>query len=370
MLDLTSTRLVARMLLVNGVDRPYLRRAAWYLLRSLPGSPLRYIDRSLNSYRIRRTRIEQPPLFIIGHWRSGTTHLHNLLSCDPQFGLLTMYHTITPHSFLILPDRARVWAQRALPEVRPMDSVRLSVDAPQEEELAMARISPLSFAHAFHFPRRMRRIFEESVLFEGDTRKLVAHWKSRYRWLLARLTIDQPGKPLCLKNPANTSRIPQLLELFPDARFVHIYRNPYVVFDSTVHMWKSVLPHWSLHRWDEQEIEENVLYFYRRLMQRYFDDEHLIPRGRLAQVRFEDLEARPMDTVARIYRELSLGGFETARPEIEAHLSSLGDYRKNKYTFDPRRLQRVDSAWQFTLKRWGYEPPAAVRPSRPAARTA
>jgi hypothetical protein len=29
-------------------------------------------------------RVKQP-LFILGHWRSGTTHLHNLLATDEPF---------------------------------------------------------------------------------------------------------------------------------------------------------------------------------------------------------------------------------------------------------------------------------------------
>jgi hypothetical protein len=369
MLDLTSTRLVARLLLENGVDLKHLPRAAWCLFRSLPGSPLRYIDRISTWPRMRRTTIEQPPLFIIGHWRSGTTHLHNLLSQDPRFGLLSTYHCITPHSFLILPQRAKRWVENSLPEERPMDGVRLSAEAPQEEELAMARISHLSLNHAFTFPRRMRPIFERSVLFEGaNSTKLIEQWKARYVWLLKRLTIDQQGRPLCLKNPANTARIRQLLELFPNAKFVHIYRNPYVVFRSTVHMWNRLLGQWSLQQWDTRELDENVLYFYRRLMQRYFEDVSLIPAGHLTEVRFEDLEVRPMETVARVYRELSLDGFQTARPRIEEHLRSLGEYRKNEYALDAYEIERVRRDWSFALERWDYDLPEGIAvPSRQLA---
>jgi hypothetical protein len=122
-------------------------------------------------------------------------------------------------------------------------------------------------------------------------------------------------------------------------------------------MWNRLLGQWSLQAWDTRALEENVLYFYRRLMQRYFEDEPLIPEGHLSEVRFEDLEARPLETVAQIYRELSLGGFKSARPLIEAHLNSLGEYRKNEYALDAYEIERVRRDWHFTLERWRYDLP-------------
>ena len=45
---------------------------------------------------IRRHRLSEPPIFLVGHWRSGTTHLHNLMSRDPQFGFLKFSETAMP----------------------------------------------------------------------------------------------------------------------------------------------------------------------------------------------------------------------------------------------------------------------------------
>ena len=43
----------------------------------------------------------RPPLFVLGHWRSGTTHLHNLLAQDiDQFAYANTYQVINPHTFL------------------------------------------------------------------------------------------------------------------------------------------------------------------------------------------------------------------------------------------------------------------------------
>lgn len=299
----------------------------------------------------------QPPVFLIGHWRSGTTHLHNLLTCDPQFGWLSMFHCMTPNSFLGAARLARYLLRHKLPTERPMDAVPLGLDAPQEEELFLSRISRWSFNHCWTFPRHMRRIFDETVLFESDEPRAAELWKRDYLWLLRRLSIDQHGRPLVLKNPPNTARVRQLLELFPQARFIHIYRNPYVVFRSTVHLWRKLLAQWAVQSYDMPEVEELILYGYRRMMQRYFDDMALIPPGQLAEVRFEDLETDPVGQVRRIYEELSLDGLDRALPPMRRHLESQEDYRKNSYPFDRETLDRVERHWGFTIDRWGYRPP-------------
>ena len=35
--------------------------------------------------------LEHDPVFILGHWRSGTTFMHNVFSCDKHFGYNTTY---------------------------------------------------------------------------------------------------------------------------------------------------------------------------------------------------------------------------------------------------------------------------------------
>ena len=357
-LDMASPMHLARVLWHYGFSPRYLPRVAFFALRSLPGIPFRILDRCLSWRRVRHTRLEKVPLFIIGHWRSGTTHLHNLLGCDPQFGLLTTFHSIASESFLGVPGLIRRLVSREeLPATRPMDEVRLSLDTPQEEEMLMARLSVLSWDHSWIFPQKMREIFDRAVLFEGSP-KLARQWQRTYDWMLRRLSLSHDGKRLCLKNPPNTARIRQLLELYPDARFVHVYRNPYVVYRSMMHMWTTMTLHWALQPYERQQAEDNLVYFYQRLMYKYFEDAPRIPAGRLVEMKFEDLEADPLGELARLYRELSLEGFEQIRPRLESYLAGLGDYRKNEYRFSRDLVERVQGAWGFTLKRWDYEPPA------------
>jgi hypothetical protein len=340
------------------VDREFLPRCVFVCASTLATSPLRLGERLRHGRAIRRTGIHPSPIFIIGHWRSGTTFLHHLLCRDGQFGYLTTFQAMAPGFFLVGGGRIKRFLERETRKRYPtrlIDNVPLLLDAPEEDEFALANMSPYSFLHAFSFPRRARYFFERYVLFEGIPQGELERWAAAYRELLRKATFASGGRRLVLKNCANTGRIRVLLRLFPEAKFIHIYRNPYRVFLSTLHLHRTVLPRSQLQRIDPQEIEENVLEFYERLMKRYLADRRLIPAGSLVEVRFEDLERAPLDGLRRIYGELGLPGFAAAEPAFRAYLRSVSGYRKNTYRLDPAAIAKVNRHWGFALDRWGYE---------------
>jgi len=297
------------------------------------------------------------PVFIVGHWRSGTTHLQNLLCQDERFGYLSTFQAMAPGFFLI-GDRtikrlvARVARSRY--PTRLIDNIPLAFDAPQEDEFALANLSPCSFVHSFSFPRQAREIFNRNVLLRGPS----AHrtrWRERYRTLLRKTTLACGGKRLILKNCAHSARIPTLLDLFPDAKFIHIHRNPYDVYLSTLHMHRTVLARSQLQRVDPRQLEENVLVFYEELLTRFLEDRTRIPEANLVEVRFEDLEAAPLAELRRIYDAFDLPAFGAAEPELRAYMDSISDYRKNVYRRDLSDIERVNTRWGFAFDAFGYD---------------
>lgn len=351
-----SVRNLTWLLAHYGVSSRFVPRAAGLLASSVATVPLRLLDRATAWIALRKAKFDRAPVFIVGHWRSGTTHLHNLMCRDPQFGFASMFQSMTADYSVRPPAFLRGLMGGMIPSRRPMDEVKVALDEPQEEELALMRTSTVSFNHVYNFPRAARRIFARCVLFDGAPRA-ERQWKYAYRDFLRRIAVCHIDRRLCLKNPPNTARLRQILDLFPDARFVHIYRSPYVVYDSTLHLWNSMLPEWSLHQHDPAELSGIVLEFYQGLLRRFFDDRRLIPPGRLAEVRFEDLELRPLDELQRIYHELGLEGFAAARPAIETYAQTLAGYRKNQYDYDPQKARLVREHWGFAIDHWGYSPP-------------
>ncbi len=342
----------------GGVDPEFLPRLLFVCASTLATSPLRLAERLRHGRAVRRTEPHPSPIFIIGHWRSGTTFLHQLLGQDQNLGYLTTFQAMAPGFFLVGGGRIKSFLERETRKRYPtrlIDNIPLLLDAPQEDEFALANMCPCSFLHGFSFPQRARYFFEKYVLFEGISQRELERWVATYLELLRKVTFASGGKRLVLKNCANTARIRVLLRLFPEAKFIHIHRDPYRVFLSTLHLHRTVLPRSQLQRIDPQGIEDNVLLFYERLMKRYLEDRHLIPEGNLVEVRFEDLERAPLAELRRIYEELGLPGFSAAEPALRAFLRSVSGYRKNTYRLDPKAIEVVNRRWGFAFDEWGYE---------------
>jgi omega-hydroxy-beta-dihydromenaquinone-9 sulfotransferase len=170
-----------------------------------------------------------------------------------------------------------------------------------------------------------------------------------------------PARALLLKNPGYTAQVAAIRALWPDARFVHIYRNPYVVFESTRRALRTVLRELALQSHEHAPIDELVLEMYPRLMRRLVVEADRLPSHAIVHVRFEELERNPFGELERVYRQISLGDYEAARPRIEAYLHSIRDYQKSTYTFSKESIERVTERWQPFGTRFGYGPPAFER---------
>jgi omega-hydroxy-beta-dihydromenaquinone-9 sulfotransferase len=320
---------------------------------SLLGSPFRIQERLSPERRRALSAMLPPPLFLIGHWRSGTTHLHNLMTCDPQFGYMSLRHCITADSFLTLPKWVEKLISSMVPEERPVDGVKLGWGAPQEEEFVLERTTELSYNHCYLFPDRAPELFRRSVLL--DEEGVRDRWQRMYDEFLRRLSYDQGGRPLCLKNPPNTGRLKLLNEMYPEAKFVFIVRHPEHVFRSTRKLWKTVTRLLGLTRCDERQLDENFLSFYELVMQRYLADRAAIPADRLIEIKFEDLEHSPVPTIARIYEQLGIYGFHRLEPKLREYLGTLKSFTKNPHVLEKTDRETVHDRWGFAYDAWQYE---------------
>jgi hypothetical protein len=323
-------------------------------LASALRSPLAWLESARYGRAIRRQRIEPGPIFIVGHWRSGTTYLQNLMSEDPQFARVTLRHAAMPRDFLIFPTRLLTGLQEMLPQTRLMDNVPVSADAPWEEELALASFSRLSFYHVSFFPRAIEKIFREAVLFNDGEEELITQWQRQYVYFLKKVQLAQPGRRLLLKNPANTARISIVRRIFPQARFIHIHRDPYKVFASTVHLYLKAQEAWGLHQADRNHIVDHVLASYPKLMDACFTQRSALGGHELVEVSFSDLQRDPLGTLGTIYRRLELDGYDAAVPRFAQHIESQRSYRKNVLSLSSWEREQVGRQWRRAFQELGY----------------
>jgi len=334
--------LVRRRAQLPHMQPRHLARLAVMLASSTAIAPLQWTE----TLRLRETLAEvqvQDPVFIIGHWRSGTTHLHSLLGQTQGLGTLSMMQASFPGLFLSLGPLLRRFP---LPETRPMDATRWTLESPQEEEIALSKLVPDAFFSQLLTPRSLMDQLRSAVLLELPAADL-ERWKSAYLKILKKATHAAGGRRLLLKNPANTGRLRVLLELFPKARFVYVHRNPHQVYPSMRRFYRSLFGLLALQNWKEQDLEELVLTGYELLIGRYLEERSLIPPGQLVEVHYDQLVQRPLDLLAHIFQTLDLGGFDTSRPDFEAYLSSVRGYVPDNSTLPPDVAARVDQRWGF-----------------------
>jgi len=360
-----SFTVLVKLLIRHGADRKYLFKVLRILLLSFCTLPIRAWESLKFQSQINKQDI-QPPIFILGHWQSGTTYLHYLMSQDSNLGYISSFQAFAPNLFItgnqvIIPFLSKYFPQilkKIVPEKRVMDNVKFSLDYPAEEEFALANISCCSLYHgAFIFPRNIESYFSKYVLFDNNEHKDKEKWKLAYTQVLKKATLAMQGKQLVLKNPPNTARIKVLLEMFPNAKFIHIYRNPYIVYNSRIKEYKASTKLFGFQAIEEKQLEEKSLEIYQQVMHKFFDEKSLIPLDNLVEIKFEDLEHNPIHEVERIYKQLALPGFDSAKCSFQSYIESQKNYRKNEYKLDRETVEKVTSCWGFTIYRWRYEIP-------------
>jgi omega-hydroxy-beta-dihydromenaquinone-9 sulfotransferase len=335
------------------VDCPYWGRAAVITVGSVPNTLLAVWENVLYRQKIRKTKID-PPLFILGIWRSGTTLLHNLLAQDDRFAYPNTYQVSFPQTFLTTEKINARLMGFFLPKKRPMDNVTFGFAEPQEDEFALWPLIG-GFTMGWAFPRRAG-FYNRYLTLRHVSANELAEWKAALTWFLQKLAFKY-GKPLVLKSPGHTCRIKVLLELFPEARFVHIHRNPLDVFRSSEHWLRVGTPVWTLQRPDHRDLNDRIIRQYKEVYDAFFEECGLIPKGHFHEVGFEELEADPTQQVQGIYEALALPDFKTVLPRLQRYVVSLASYKKNVLPDLPAELQaRIAREWRRSFEEWGYAP--------------
>lgn len=308
--------------------------------------------------QIAATAINTPPLFIIGHWRSGTTFLHELMALDPQFTYPTTYECFAPEHFLISRSFLPAVVRWLLPRRRPMDDVAMGVERPQEDEIALCSMGAPSPMLRMAFPNHPPVHLDTLDLQETSVEKRVA-WQKALLGFLKTLTWSRPSKRLLLKSPPHTGRIGYLARMFPGAQFIHLTRDPCALYGSTMRLWQTLDYDHGLQIPHHRGLENFVFEACRRMYQGYLRDRHTIPQENLYELSYESLIADPFRQLRRIYEALRLNGFSQVEAAVAAYLSKQRDYHAAQYQFDAEVKRQISRQWEFYYDAFGYSTYAA-----------
>lgn len=297
---------------------------------------------------------DEPPIFIIGHWGSGTTWLHQLLAADPRHTWPDTGDCLMPHNLRETSAYLRWYLRRLLPSTRGFDAVPFSLEEPQEEEMALAALGPVSYFLTFSFPQDRERLTREALFLETLSDERREAFADAYRRFLGRISRRAPGRMLLLKNPAATTRIPWLREWFPGARFIHLVRDPYEVAAAALNRVPYLVRQFGLQADAPAGLAEYLLSTYEAVMRRYLRDRAKLPAGALHETSYEALVKDPVTVVRGIREALGLPTDEQARVSLAEALEKSRHVPRHTRPLPDEMAVAIQERWRFAFEQWGY----------------
>lgn len=343
-----------RLLIDNrfDLDRENIPRMLVITVLALNNSLFQKVDNLRFGSQIGKTRI-QPPIFVMGAGRSGTTMLQNILCQDHRFAFPNTYQVHFPGTFLTTESIFGGLTRFLLPGSRVQDNVAVGWEKPGEDECALAFMSLMSPFLGLSFPRRFReyqRFLDIAELSEQE--QLV--WQNAFEWFLRKLTLKY-NRPLILKSPAHYSRLKHLLDMFPEARFVHIYRHPFDVMRSTISAAQKVTKHLSMQS-SSTVATGDLLWRLEFSYRQFLEQKHLVSPGRLHEVSYEAFYANPRKELMALYEKLDLPDFSVVEGAHERYLNTIAGYQLSRnIDLEESVKKELFSRLRFAFDAWGYQ---------------
>jgi len=304
--------------------------------------------------KIRATRLKQPPVFVVGHWRSGTTLLHELLAQDERFAWPSTFECFVPTHHLLSGPVLHPLTRLLMPGKRPMDSMPAGPSLPQEDEFALIGMGAPTPYYQIAFCNESPPYLEMLNLDRAADQDIQS-LREALTWFYKSITYKKQ-KQLILKSPTHTGRIGHLADWFPGAKFIHITRHPHKVFPSTIHLWKSLaqVQGYQMPRNDDQLVDY-VNQCYQEMYEGFFAQVDTIPSENLTSIKFEDLVSDPVSQIRSIYSDLGLGDFQQVEPRIESFWKNRKSHRRNETRLGDHTRELIDDIWGDYIQRFGYD---------------
>ena len=277
---------------------------------------------------IKNTEVSEPsqPIFIMGLPRSGTTFLFHLLGLDkdhrsPYFW--EILHTFPLTSSNSQKEKRRIkrtnfelsLLNNLIPEMKIIHPIHSNF--PEECTLLTAfSMRSYSYIYIANVPS-----YENFLKKENFSPGFL--WHSRFLQVL-----ETKRKPLrwLLKDPNHVEHLPEIINQYPKARFIHIHRDPSESIASICSVTSKVRAGFSKKQ-NNFQIGSNTLDFWQNALEKYLDHKTIIPSDQIFDIQFQDLIKDPLKSIESIY---SYFGFDLKENFIEGIIKFLKEPTKLK----------------------------------------
>lgn len=310
--------------------------------------------------------VEHAPgtLVVLGYFRSGTTHLQYLLSCDRRFRTPVWAQSILPHGWAASWAVARFVLIPFITNSRPQDDVALGPAWPSEDDFG---VSNMCLASAMPGRFLMPREYEHYSRFhalEGLSERELTRWRRAQASLLWKISRLSPRRMLLLKSPSHTARVAELRRMLGEnVKFVHISREPHEVVRSNVAMYERLGIYHLQHAPEDNVSRERVVREYLRTEEKFLEESADLGPDRLCRVRYQDLIADPEGTVRRIYGQLGMELTDEALESMRGYLYRVRAYRTASQKSGGKKAVETEKDPRLVemASRFGHEAPAVPK---------
>ena len=319
---------------------------------SVVNSVLSLLQKLVYGRAIARTELDQAPIFILGHWRSGTTYLHELLVLDERFAFPTTYECFAPTHFVLTGRLLPRLLAFLLPAKRPNDDMIVSFSHPQEDEFALLALGAPSPILRLAFPNDPP-MHMEMLDMEGVSEPDLARWKRAMFDFILRRRISRANRWCSSRRPT-----PAAFAYWP-----RCFRKRNSSTSCGIPIRCSLPRAGCGTRWNRCKDSRcpgtntsrttcslplnacTVVSISSALS---------IEDSRICEVRYEDLVKDPVGELRRIYQQLDLGDFEHVRDKIAASVNDRKTYRTTPHSLEEPIKTQIRRRWGKYFEKYGY----------------
>lgn len=344
------------MIFKNGLSlKPrFISRFFYLVWTSALSSIFTIYDKIFYEKKMEKTILTEDPVFIIGHWRSGTTMLYQLLRYSRALSAPTITEVGSPKSIISSGRFLTRFFKNSVRRKRTIDNVEINLEEPQEDEFAMFRLTSFSPIKNIIFPDNSWEKLKKREEYLPEDKVLKKKWGEELIKFYKRVSYKS-GKRLLIKNPFHSMRILYLKTLFPRAKFIHIHRDPMQVIPSTKRMWQIDGKNNTLRNGFVEPTITQITMIYKNLLSNITSELKHVSSENFIEISFEETEKNPEKTVRKICNFCNIDIDKNFHDKINDFVKTKRNYKKNSYNLTPKEEKLISNELSEIRERYGYE---------------